>query len=589
MNRPLIHTTKNGPESAELPPGVEHDGDIWTVHPHGRSPDDPQRIQAVVDLAAPGDTVRLAAGVFDFGLFENVRIDKDLALEGAWDDAAAAPATTIRHGAWPLLIGRRTPLAQPQRMTVAGHTVYHLTPEFTAQLFVPFAYPPYGEPDAPAYDIHTDWTPAHVDVRQIRFERPYGSAIWTSAQDGGTFERLHIAAAWPMQMDFAGGKPQGFGIYWFCPGWVPAFVAACKWFHDDRLYTGTDLVRGDRVVQDCVIEGDFAAVAWDAVDAAGNLLMAPYEPANPVPPGGNYDAYVLQDVPAGWDASLRPLPNQVRLYWVQQGYTAKVFPWLPEPRLRGLRGLYGGIYSLWTQDTLTARRNTLAGCDTGLMLLGNGARGRPFSAIIEDNEIVIARAEDFHFEQTALFAHDDYVFRNAFTGESVTPDPGMNIEFTGNRVVRRTGGLAWSVPAVDLGAFGSCLVEGNEIEIESGTGVFVWRSHQGAAVELNRIAGRGAYALAANTGAGANTLRANNLSQFEPAGIGIPLEPPVPPADILLLSDANTVSGGWDHEPDVTVLDYGKDNVITGMTRQVGRLLSEAERDRVSRRGVPPR
>jgi hypothetical protein len=571
-----------------LPPGVERDGDTWTVHPHGAAPDDPQRIQAAVDMAGPGDTIRLAAGVFDFGDFGNVRIAKDLTLEGAWDEQAGAPATTIRHGAWPLLVGRRTPAAQPPVRLVAGHEVWHITADLFGRVFAPVDYPPYTEPGAGAYDAHTDWVAVELHVRQIRFERPYGAAIWSGGQQGGTFERLHIASAWPMQTEALGGKPLGFGIFWAGPGWLPVELARRGWSYDERLYMDTELVRGDRVVQDCVIAGDFAAFAEGAPDEAGAMATLPYDPDSPMPPGGDYAAYVLQDVPFAWDAAGRPLADKTRLYWVRKGYTAKYFTWLPVPQVYGLRGIYAGVYSLWTEGALTLRQNTLERCDTGFMLLGNGYRGRRFTTIIERNAIDLAAATDFHFEQAALFAHD-YALPNPFTGEPFVPAPGMDIEFTDNGVTRRRASLGWSTPALDLGAYGSTLIEGNEIEIASGAGVWVWRSPGGASIEWNRILGRGAYALAANSGANGNTLRANNLSEFEPTGAGIPLDPPIPPAGILLLADGNTVSGGWDHEPDVTVLDYGLDNIITGMARQVGRPLNAAERELVSRRGVPVR
>lgn len=571
-----------------LPPGVEHDGDTWTVHPHGAAPDDPQRIQAAVDLAAPGDTVRLAAGVFEFGDFGIVHIAKGLMVEGAWDAQAGAPATTIRHGAWPLLVGRRTPAGQPPMLSVAGHEVWHITADLFGRMFAPVAYPPYTEPGATAYDAHADWVAVELSVRQIGFERPYGAAIWSGGQRGGTFERLHIASAWPMQTESLGGKPLGFGIFWVGPGWLPVELARRGWSYDDRLYSDTELIRGDRVVQDCVIAGDFAAFPEGAPDEAGAVVTLPYDPASPMPPGGDYAAYVLQDVPFAWNAAGRPQADTIQLYWVRKGYTAKHFTWLPEPQVYGLRGIYAGVYSLWTEGALTLRQNALDGCDTGFLLLGNGYRGRRFTAIIERNAIDLAAATGFHYEQAALFAHD-YVLPNPFTGEPFVPAPGMDIEFTDNRITRRRAGLGWATPALDLGAYGSTLVEGNEIEIASGAGVWVWRSPGGASVELNRIAGPGAYALAIDSGAAASTLRANNLSRFEPAGAGIPLDPPIPPAEILLLSDGSTVTGGWDHEPDVTVLDYGTDNVITGMTRQVGRPLSAAERELVSRRGVPPR
>ncbi len=571
-----------------LPPGVEHDGDTWTVHPHGAAPDDPQLIQAAVDLAAPGDTVHLAAGVFDFGDFGNVSLAKDLTVEGAWDAQAGAPATTIRHGAWPLLVGRRTSAGLPQVRLIDGHEVWHITADLFGRMLTPFEYPPYTEPGAAAYDIRTDWVPVEANVRQISFDRPYGAAIWAGAQRRGTFERLHIRSAWPMQTEFGASKPQGHGIYWFGPGWLPGGLASMNRRAGDGLYTGTDLITGDRIVQDNVIDGDFAAFPEGAADEAGGVVALPFDPARPVPPGGDYAAYVLQDVPSGWDSALRPIPGKTRLYWVRKGYTAKHIWWLSEPRVYALRGLYTGVYCLWTDGTLTVRRNQVRGCDTGLMLLLNGAMDRPFTALIEDNTIDLAPATGVHFEQAALFTHDRAV-PNPFTGATLLPAPGMNIEFTDNHITRTHAGLGWAVPVLDLAAYGTTLVEGNEIGIASGTGVWLWHDTQGASIELNRISGQGAYALAVNSGANATTLRANNLSEFEAAGAGIPLDPPIPPADILLLSDGNMISGGWDHEPDVTVLDYGLDNVIMGMTQRAGRPLSAAERAFVGRRGAPAR
>jgi len=126
---------------------------------------------------------------------------------------------------------------------------------------------------------------------------------------------------------------------------------------------------------------------------------------------------------------------------------------------------------------------------------------------------------------------------------------------------------------------GSALVEGNDVEVASSSGIALWWPTDGGQVLRNRVSGTGDYALVTYWDANHNELRANNVNNFTPAGPGPAwADPPIPPAEILLLSNGNRVIGGGNHEPGVTVLDFGTDNVITGMTRQVGRPLSAAER-----------
>jgi hypothetical protein len=547
-----------------LPPGVTYNGaSVWTVYPHNSSPDDPDRIQAVVDLAAPGDTVRLAAGTFDFSEFETVRIAKDLTLEGAWDKKNQVPLTTIKHGYMPVLIGRKTPVEKPFTEMINGHAVYHLTMDVWGKLVFAFAYP--GMED---YNIFDYWTPVHVNVRQIAFERPYGAAIFSSGMDGGTIEKVRIESAWPWQIDYEGGGTGSMGIGWYNTAVLPMAVAEWGRFYDQDLYTGTDLIRGDLFVQDSVILGDERSFMEGNVDEAGDLVAVAYDASSPVPPKADYDKYVLQDVAFEWDSTGLPIPGSIQPYWVKKGYTAASYG----GQVWAERGIWAGVYSLYAQSNLTVRRNVIQDCGVGAYFLENGFRGVPFTALVEDNQITPAISANWATGFNAV----GWEHYNPFTGELYHADPGMFIAVRDNTITTRNENLNWWDTVVNVSMYGEALVEKNQIDLASGSGIVLGWPTQSAAVLNNRISGAGDYALMTWWGSNGNLLKANNLHAFVPTGLGC-TDVGVPPAEILLISDNNAVIGGGHHEPGETVWDLGNNNTVTGMTRRIGQHLTEEQ------------
>ncbi len=562
-----------------LPPDVEHSGSVWTIYPHGLSPDDPERIREVVALADPGDTIRLAAGIFDFSEFENVYIYKDLTIEGAWDKKAGAPLTTIKHGLLPFTIGRQTPFEPPEQVDMDGHTVYHMTPDIYGKINYPFMYPPYVPPydtsSLPPYDFFADWTPVNVTVRQLRFDRPYGCAIWTGAANGQTIERILVDGLWPWDIAYEASDPLGIALGWLNPT-VRSFVLGMHdREYDTRLYFDTELIKGDILMQDVRVNGDYWRIPAGEVDEAGDVVVAPFDPDDPAPPGGKWDEYVLQEVTFGYDVT--GFPTDTEPYWVKKGYTAFWFYWA-DAQVWAVRGMWAGVYSAWSEATLTIRNNTMHDTLIGVFFIGNGGSGDPFTAIIEDNEIVTL-SEPLPFVDTSgVLAYSTPMY-NAYKDETIDLEPGTDIEVRDNHIVTNYPYQYWGMSGIDLEVNGSALIEGNDVEVASASGIALWWPTDGGQVLHNRVSGTGDYALVTYWDAPNSELRANNVNNFTPVGPGLAwADPPIPPAEILLLSNGNTVIGGGNHEPGVTVLDYGLDNTITGITRQVGRPLSAAER-----------
>ncbi len=566
-----------------LPPDVEHNGSVWTIYPHNSSPDDPQRIREVVALANPGDTIRLAAGVFDFSEFENVYIYKDLTIEGAWDKKAGAPATTIKHGMMPLTIGRKTPFEPVEQLEIDGHTVYHITPDIYGKLSYPFMYPPYywpyNDPAMPLYDFFDDWMPVNVTVRQLRFERPYGCAIWTGAANGESIERIQVDGMWPWDLSYEIPDSTGVAVGWLNPTVRPFVMGLHGRAYDTRLYFDTDLIKGNILVQDVRVNGDYWRIPAGEVDEAGDVVVTPFDPDDPAPPGGKWDEYVLQEVTFGYDAV--GVPADMARYWVKKGYTASWLYW-GDGRIWAARGTVYGVYSAWSEATMTIRKNTIRDCTLGVFFIGNGGSGDPFTAIVEDNEIVTFSGPVPFLDTSGVLALSTPMY-DAYKGEYIDLEPGTNIEVRDNHIVGNYPYQGWYMSGIDIEVNGSALVEGNDVEVASSSGIALWWPTDGGQVLRNRVSGTGDYALVTYWDANHNELRANNVNNFTPAGPGPAwADPPIPPAEILLLSNGNRVIGGGNHEPGVTVLDFGTDNIITGMTRQVGRPLSAAERSTIN-------
>jgi hypothetical protein len=554
-----------------LPPDVTYNGHgVWTVYPHNISPDDPDRIQAAVDLAQPGDTVRLGAGTFDFSEFETVRIAKDLTIEGAWDNQNQVPLTTILHGYMPILIGRKTPLYKPEMETVNGHQVYHITKDVWAKIWYPFAYT-----DPYEYQLTDDWVAVHVDVRQLAFERPYFAAIFSSGSDGGTIEKVHVVADWPMQTDYQWGGSASMGIGWLNVIVGPFNFAEWGRAYYPHLFTVTDLVRGRITVQDSFIDGDEQSFMEGEVDEAGDVVALPYDPANPEPPNGDYAAYVLQDVAFEWDDTGLPIPESIQLYWVKKGYAASFYG----DGVWAERGVWAAVYSGLTQGSLTARNNVIQDAGLGVFFLENGFYGVPFTGRMEGNQIIAAPGANF---ATGLWAAgwDHY---NPFTDEWSHADPGMFITARDNTVQVQNPDLdMWSM-AFNVSMYGEALVSRNKINLASGSGIQLGWPTTSATVLNNAITGTGDYALWTWYADG-NWLTGNDLHTFTASGAGY-VDAAVPPGEILLISDDNRVIGDGRHWGEGTVWDLGANNTVLGMQHEIVAPLAAAQSKSLPRAG----
>jgi hypothetical protein len=129
--------------------------------------------------------------------------------------------------------------------------------------------------------------------------------------------------------------------------------------------------------------------------------------------------------------------------------------------------------------------------------------------------------------------------------------------------------------AVNVSMYGKALVNKNQIDLASGSGIVLGWPTQSATVLNNRISGAGDYAMWTDSGSNGNRLIVNNLRGFVPTGIGY--SDSVPPAQVLLLSDNNIVIGA-PHESGEIVWDLGNNNTVIGMTRRIGQHLPEGQR-----------
>ncbi len=537
--------------SPALPGDAYKQGRIWTVYPHNSSPDDPNRIQAVIDLARPGDTVRLAAGTFDFSDFENVRIAKNLTIEGAWDIKHRTPLTRIKNGYMPILIGRKTPVEKPWTEMVNGHEVYHIDQHLWGKFISPISYVPVG-----TYDIFDDWTPVTVNVRQITFERPYLNSISSSATNGGTIERVRFESAWPGQFDFTWNGANGGGISWYNQSMDPWIMGWLGRFYDPDAHMSTDMISGNLVVQDSYFNGNYSSFTEGETDEAGDLVFALYDAANPVPPDGNYDNYVLQDVAFAWDEQSRPVPESIQVYWVKKGYAVYL-----SDMLYATRGIGDGIYSLFAQSNLLIRRNMFQNCNEAAFFVENGAQGVAFNAVIENNQIISAPKASW----VSAFWNFGAPLYNPFNDQSLVPDPGENIIFRKNTIKAQNPNQGYWENVVQISSYGTAVVANNHIDMVSAVGIRVAWPSQGVKITANTITGSGDYALVADWDTGNNRMIGNNLAGFTPAGGE--LYEGLPPAEVMLRSDDNTVISG-PHRPGAFALDLGNNNRIIGIDRQ---------------------
>jgi len=549
----VLYPTQIIAASATLPPDTRYLGKgVWLVYPHGKSPDDPQRIQAIIELAKPGDTVRLAAGTFDFSEFENVRIAKDLTLKGAWDPKRLTPLTKIKNGFFPILIGRKTPINKPGTMLVNGHKVYHISTDVWARVVIPNTFQPYG-----TYNVFNDWVPVKVNVAQITFLRPYIAAIMTSGMKGGTIEKIRIESAWQGQLDGTHDGTNAGGILWYNEGALSIINALAGRPYDPALYAGTDLVRGNIIVQDSVFLGNYKKLYDNESDEEGDLPFVLYNPAKPVPPKGAYDKYVLQDLPTEWDSQNIPVPSSLQLFWVKKGFAVS-------RDNEGLnyadRGLSLGTSMLYSQPNLTLRRNLFLNCGKAIWFVLNGYKDTPLNATIENNQIISS--------PQSYYASGLWTVNFSIT----IPELGESWNATGDNYVVRGNTFLSTVPEgyywdamIRLASLGTVMIENNRLSMKSGVGITVAWPGPRAVISGNRISGSGHYAFFADWFADGNQFLSNDLSAFTPSGDG-EIDDGIPPAQAVLFSNGNTLIAP-PGETEEIVYDAGENNTVIGMTR----------------------
>jgi len=527
----------------------------WLVSPLGQSPADPQNVQQAINQASPGDKIVLGAGVFDFGDFETVIIPKDLTIEGAWDKQNKSPLTTIKGGLIPLAIGRKTPVTKPDMMTVNGHDVWHVTQDIYGKLSYPFLYPPFdpatGQKDGVPYNIFDDWVAVNVNVRQITFERPYGAAIFISGMKGGTIERCRFVSAWQWQWVIEGGNPVSEAIFLDNLASRPAVAMMYGVLNPTGLYTGTDLIRGNIVIQDNVIEGDFHVVTAGDADENGHVAVVPFE-GNPAPPGDDYNSYVLQDLPEVFiPFNLNPDPQP--LFWVRKGYAAARVD--DQPVFAG-RGQAWSITAYWSEANLMILNNTMRDAVVSMLFVLNGGLGKPFNVTIARNTITTQFGPE---QESAALQIIDFPVTNPFDGSVVAPEPISNIDVKNNHI-DLTSFPGWT--SVSISVFGDASVKDNTVKISAGAAIgFGWPTQHGAAKD-NRISGTGEYAFYTLPDSNGNKFIENNVSQFTPSGLSWG---PAPSARGMLLSDNNRVIGAGKVDPLDQVYDCGLNNQIKHM------------------------
>jgi len=526
---------------------------VWLVIPHNSSPDDPNRLQAVIDLAKPGDTVQLAAGTFNFSEFEYVRIAKNLTLKGAWDSRRLIPLTKIKNGFNPILIGRKTPVEKPAEIEINGHTVTHITQDTWGKFIFPSDYLPLG-----TYNVFDDWVPVSVNIAQITFIRPYNTAISSSGMNGGTIEKIRVESAWPSSGDNTNVGANATGISWYNFGALYIVTASYRGVYDPGLYTGTDLVSGNLVIQDSVFQGDHKTFSLGDVDEAGDSVSVLFDPASSTPPNGKYEKYVLQDVAFEWDAQTRPIPDSIQRYWVKKGYTA----YFDGESIRALRGLSDGFYSLYSQSNLTVRRNVFQNCGESGFFVMNGFKDVPFNALIEKNKIIASPDSTW----VSGFFTVGFPITNPETGETWLPGAGENIVFRDNEIKVSNPNQVYWESVVNISSYAKALITNNHINLTSGSGIKVSWPAQTVTVSGNTISGTGDYAFFADWEAGGNKYLFNNLRGFTPNGPGM-FDVGVPAAHGLLLSDDNTVIARPGENNEV-VWDLGSNNTVIGMVHK---------------------
>jgi len=549
-----------------LPPDVSRLGrGVWLISPHGVSPDDPTRLQALIDLAAPGDTIHMAAGVFDFSDFESVRIAKDLTIEGVWNAADQRPLTIVRHGFMPFLIGRKTAVEKPLIEMVDGHPVPYITRDLWGKLGHPYAYP--GESQ---YNIYDDWNPARVLIRKIAFERPYGAAIFIGAMNGGAIDRVRIDDLWPMTSCYNFCDGNSGGILWYGMGYNALVYLERGGSFPSPLYTGTDLIQGNILIQNTTLEGYRTVTYAETLDENG-LPLAVARAASPEPPNDDYQGYALQDVDFAFDAYGNGIPEFTQQYWVKRGFGAYADLENPENPNQVMveKGMWLGLVVLYTQANLVVRHNLIENVDIGMILLDNGFQGRAMNLWVGDNQITPPADGGW----VCSFCELSWDHVDPITGETRYAVPGDNLMLTNNTFTSANPDRAFLSSAVFLGMRGNSVATGNLVNLVSGTAFYVSWPTTKSNLARNTVSGSGDYGFLLDWGANDNRVLANDMSAFTPTGWGNWFIS-ASPAHVLLLSDDNLVVGGRGASAWVA-LDYGANNTVIGMDHQIG-VFSEA-------------
>jgi len=316
------------------------------------------------------------------------------------------------------------------------------------------------------------------------------------------------------------------------------------------------MIRGNLAVQDSSFIGKNRSFEVGEIDEEGDPVIVSYNPDSPVPPDGDYEKYVLQDVSFEWDDINQPVPEKVRLYWVKKG-TAVFF----NGEVVGKRGLSVGVYSLFAESKLEIRRNTFSEVETPFFFVLNGAQGKAFRATLENNQIFASNYSTW----VSAFFDVGFPLYNPFTDQTLEPDPGEQIIFRKNFIEVGNPDLPWWASAIRYSSYGSLLVEKNQIDLASGIGVIIGWPAAPSIISANSVTGTGNYAFLMDWDAPGNKLITNDLSGFTPNGTGDE-DMGTPSGHIMLVSDENIVIGGPD-AADQTVWDVGSNNKVVGMTR----------------------
>jgi len=456
---------------------------------------------------------------------------------------------------------------------VNGRQVMHITQDLYGKFHFPFMYTPYfdqatGKPTGVHYNIYDDWVVVNVDVRQIAFDRQYGASMFISGVKGGTIERNRFISGWPNQIGIEGLEPLGGQIAFFNMASRPYLPLSYGLLYDPSLLVGSELVRGQLFVQNNFLDGDFVEFPEGASDNSGHVLAVPYA-NNPTPPGGDYDNYLLQDVPKdGLAFNFHPA-QPPPMYWVRKGYTAGWIPYAPTPGVWARRGLPFGAYSLFSEAELTVRDNEFHNLPNAVFLLENGFLGKPFTANIEHNTIInnYSSGTGYSDEGVAIF---EYPIANPFTGNPYVPNPGTNAIVRRNQIDSSLPGRWFASLAIDIEVKGAASVVQNEVHVASGSGIGFWAPTQNGVAKGNQIAGSGDYAFFTLPGSNGNLFLNNDVSQFTPVGGGAVNfglgNPAVPAARGVLFSNSNTVRNNSKPGPLDIVYDCGQNNVIGQMT-----------------------